>query len=357
MDTKYNHLSKDYYKILGVEKSANEDEVKRAFRKLAHEHHPDKGGKEEKFKEINEAYQVLGDKEKRARYDQFGSADGPQGFGGFGGGGNGFEGFDASQFGDLGDMFGNFFGGGARGRARKGQDLQVDVSMTFSESVFGVTRELSLNKSNRCDRCGGTGAEPGAKMHECATCKGKGFSVVNQRTILGVMQVRQPCGECDGRGEKPDKKCTTCNGAGTHRSQKTLRVDIPAGVEDGMQVRVRAEGENIGPAGEPGDLYLNIHVASDPRFERDGTTIYSEKKIGFTQAALGDTVEIDTVDGKVDLKIPAGIQSGEELRLRGKGVPHGRGRGDHIVVIRVLTPTKLDRKTRELLEQVDLREK
>jgi molecular chaperone DnaJ len=347
---------KDYYSILGVDKSANEDEVKRAFRKLAHEHHPDKGGKEEKFKEINEAYQVLGDKEKRARYDQYGSADGPQGFGGFGGGGSGFEGFDPSQFGDLGDIFGNFFGGGGRGRPQKGQDLQMDVTLTFSESVFGVTREISLNKSNACDRCAGLGGEPGSKMHECETCKGKGFVVVNQRTLLGTMQVKQNCSSCHGKGEKPEKQCSTCHGDGTVRSKKTLRVDIPAGVEDRMQVRVRGEGESIGVAGEPGDLYLNLHVTPDKRFNRDGSTIYSEKNIGFTQAALGDSVEIDTVDGKVDLKIPAGTQSGTELRLRGKGVPTGRGRGDHIVIIRVTTPTRLDKHTRDLLEQANLRE-
>jgi molecular chaperone DnaJ len=345
---------KDYYAVLGVPKSATEDEVKRAFRALAHEHHPDKGGKEEKFKEINEAYQVLGDKEKRARYDQFGSADGPQGFGGFGGGG--FEGFDPSQFGDLGDIFGNFFGGGGRQRRQRGQDLQMDVNLTFSESVFGISKEIQLNKSNTCSRCAGNGAEPGSKLKTCDTCKGKGFVAVNQRTILGTVQVKQNCTSCHGRGEVPEKLCTTCHGEGAVRAQKVIKVEIPAGVEDDMQLRVRGEGESIGALGEPGDLYLNLRVTPDKRFERDGYTIYSKKNIGFTQAALGDTVEVETVDGKVDLKIPSGTQSGDELRLRGKGVPSGRGRGDHIVVMKVITPGKLDKRTRELLAEANLRE-
>jgi molecular chaperone DnaJ len=348
---------KDYYKILGVEKSANEDEIKRAFRKLAHEHHPDKGGNEEKFKEINEAYQALGDKEKRARYDQFGSADGPQGFpGGFGGG----AGFDPSQFGDLGDIFGSFFGGGGgRSRARpRGEDIHVDMSLSFKESIFGVSKDVPLSKQSTCERCGGQGGEPGSKMKTCDTCKGKGFTTATQRTILGSVQVRHDCNECHGRGEKPEKVCTTCHGDGVTHTRKTIRVDIPAGVEDGMQVRVRGEGESIGAQGESGDLYLNLHVAADNRFEREGSTLYSSKKIGFTQAALGDTVEIDTVDGTVSMKVPAGTQNGDELRLKGKGVVSGRGgnRGDQIVIMKVVTPSKLDSKTRELLKEANLRE-
>ncbi|HRH32455.1 MAG TPA: DnaJ domain-containing protein, partial [bacterium] len=261
-------MSKDYYKILGVDKSASQDDIKKAFRKLAHEHHPDKGGSEAKFKEINEAYQALGDAEKRARYDQYGSADGPQGFGGAGG----FPGgFDPSAFGDLGDIFGSFFGGsaGGRGRSPKGDDVEMEVFMTFKESIFGVAKEITLNKTNTCARCGGQGAEPGTKLKECATCKGKGFTIANQRTILGSVQMRVACTDCDGRGEKPEKACTECRGEGTSRGRKTLRVDIPAGVEDGMQMRVRGEGESIGTQGEPGDLYLRLRVSPDPRFGRE----------------------------------------------------------------------------------------
>lgn len=348
-------MSKDYYKILGVDKSASQDDIKKAFRKLAHEHHPDKGGSEAKFKEINEAYQALGDAEKRARYDQFGSADGPQGFGGAGG----FPGgFDPNAFGDLGDIFGSFFGGsaGGRGRSPKGDDVEMEVFMTFKESIFGVAKEITLNKTNTCARCGGQGAEPGTKLKDCGTCKGKGFTIANQRTILGSVQMRVACTDCSGRGEQPEKACTECRGEGTSRGRKTLRVDIPAGVEDGMQMRVRGEGESIGTQGEPGDLYLRLRVSPDPRFGREGTTLYVTKKVGFTQAALGDSVTVDTVDGPVSMKIPPGTQSGDELRLRGKGVPSNRGRGDQIVIVKVITPQKIDKESRRLLEELNLRE-
>lgn len=348
-------MPKDYYKILGVDKTASQDDIKKAFRKLAHEHHPDKGGQEAKFKEINEAYQALGDADKRARYDQFGSADGPQGFGG----GGGFPGgFDPNAFGDLGDIFGSFFGGstGGRGRSQKGEDVEMEMHLTFKESIFGVAKEITLNKTNTCARCGGQGAEPGTKLKDCATCKGKGFTIANQRTILGSVQMRVACIDCNGRGELPEKVCTECRGEGTSRGRKVLRVDIPAGVEDGMQMRVRGEGESIGTAGEPGDLYLRLRVSADQRFGREGTTLYVTKKVGFTQAALGDTVTVDTVDGPVSMKIPPGTQSGDELRLRGKGVPSNRGRGDQIVIVKVITPTKLDKNTKRLLEELKLKE-
>lgn len=346
-------MSKDYYSILGVDRKASQDDIKKAFRKLAHEHHPDKGGNEAKFKEINEAYQALGDAEKRARYDQFGSADGPQGFGG-----SGFPGgFDPSAFGDLGDIFGNFFGGGGRGRTQKGQDIETEVYLNFKESVFGVAKEITVNKTSNCARCGGQGAEPGTQMKTCGTCKGKGFTVANQRTILGSVQMRVPCSDCDGRGEKPEKVCTDCRGQGTARGRKVLRVDIPAGVEDGMQMRVRGEGESLGSQGEPGDLYVRLRVSPDVRFTREGATIHFKKHIGFTQAALGDEVTIETVDGPVSMKIPPGTQSGDELRLRGKGVPSNRGRGDQIVTIQVVTPTKIDKDVKRLLEELNLKEK
>lgn len=351
-------MAKDYYKLLGVEKNATQDEIKRAFRTLAHEHHPDKGGKEEKFKEVNEAYQVLGDEQKRAQYDQFGSGafDGSGG-GGQGGSPFGAGGFDPSMFGDLGEMFGSMFGGGGGGgRRAKGQDIALDITLTFKESVFGVEKEIPLTKSFACERCGGVGAEPGTAMKKCHTCNGQGHVIGTQRTVFGTVQTRTACTTCHGRGEVPEKPCTACHGKGVQHARKSIRVDIPPGVEHGMQIRVRGQGEVIGAAGEPGDLYLQVRVQPDARFVREGETIYVTRKVGFTQAALGDDVEVDTVDGKVSMKIPPGTQSGEELRLRGKGVPHGRGRGDQIVVVQVVTPKKLGRKERELLEELQLRE-
>jgi len=350
-------MAKDYYKILGVEKGASKDEVKKAFRKAAHEHHPDKGGDEAKFKEINEAYQVLGDEKKRQQYDQFGRTfDGAQGgAGGF----PGFEGFGNVNFEDLGDIFGDFFGGGgggrSRGRGARGKDIQVDVTLSFKEAIFGIEKEISLVKNNPCDRCAGTGGEPGTGMNTCGTCDGNGVQVKIQRTILGAMQTRVACEACSGRGENPEAKCSTCTGSGIEHGRQTLRVDVPAGVENGMRIRVKNQGESIGAQGAAGDLYVRLHVDEDKRFERDGATLYTEKRIGFTQAALGDEVQVETVDGKVALKIPVGTQSGDRLRLRGKGVPSGRGRGDQIVVVTIKTPKKLSRKQKKLLEDLDLR--
>lgn len=261
------------------------------------------------------------------------------------------------MFGDLGDIFGGMFSGGGRGRGKpRGRDVAVEVQLGFHDSVFGVEKEIALTKTNGCDRCGGVGAEPGTKLAECKTCKGKGFVTGTQRTILGNIQTRQACESCAGRGEVPEKACTTCQGSGVTRGRANVRVHIPAGVEDGVQVRVRGEGEAAPHGGEPGDLFLHVRVTPDRRFERQGDTIYVTKNIGFTQAALGDEVEVDTVDGKVSMKIPAGTQSGDHLRLRGKGVAHGRGRGDQIVIVQVVTPKKLSREERELLEKLDHRE-
>lgn len=348
-------MAKDYYKILGIDKGASQDDVKRAFRKLAHEHHPDKGGDAEKFKEINEAYQALGDTEKRARYDQFGSADGPQGFSG----GGGFPGgFDPSMFEEFGDIFGSMFGmggGGGRGRrARRGEDIAVAMTLSFKEAVFGVTKEIPLSRTTSCARCAGIGAEPGTKMKTCDTCKGKGTTVQMAQTLLGAMRMQVPCTDCEGKGEKPEKKCSECHGEGTQRTRKTITVDIPPGVDDGVQLRVRNEGEAV-QGGETGDLYVQLRVTPDSRFRREGTTIFSEKIIGFTQAALGDKVTVDVVDGKVELTIPQGTQGGDQLRLKGKGVQAARGRGDHIVIMKVETPTKLGKKEMELLKELNHR--
>jgi len=349
-------MSKDYYKILDVDKSASQDDVKKAFRKQAHKYHPDKeGGDEDKFKEANEAYQILGDPERRKTYDQFGSAafenGGAGGFGGRGGfgGAGGFE-----DLGDLGDIFGDMFGFGGRGktRARRGSDLQVDLELEFKEAVFGTDRDIKLHKTVKCERCAGQGAEPGTSLNECKICKGSGVIEKVQRTILGHMRTRVACDECGGDGKIPEKQCTGCSGHRVERKQKTLTVSIPVGIDNGQTIRLRGEGE-AGPQGGPeGDLYLRIHVKPSKEFIREGNTIKTKAEIGFTQAALGDTIEVKTVDGQVDLKIPAGTQAGTEFRLRGKGIAGG----DQIVTAQVMTPKKLSRKQKEMLSNLDLTE-
>lgn len=355
-------MSKDYYKILGIEKGASQDEIKKAFRKIAHKYHPDKPtGDEEKFKEANEAYQVLGDEQKRAQYDQFGSGafDGSGGFGGFNG--QGFGGFDFSGFQggagfeDLGDIFGDMFGGGrSRSRERRGSDIQMDLDLTFEEAVFGVQKDVHLTKQAQCERCGGNGGEPGEGMETCKDCDGNGVVIGVQRTILGNMQTKRTCTTCQGTGEIPKKECTGCHGHGVERTSQTLTVTIPPGVENGAMLRVRGEGEAI-KGGRSGDLFVRLHVPKSKEFIRDGYNLIKEVEIGFTQAALGDTIEVNTVDGPVDLKIPSGTQSGSRFRMRGKGVPHNRGRGDQFVIVTVVTPKKLSREQKKLLEELDLR--
>jgi molecular chaperone DnaJ len=356
-------VSKDYYKILGLEKNASAEEIKKAFRSLAHQHHPDKaGGNEAKFKEINEAYQVLGDSEKRRQYDQFGSAafEGTRGFPG-----SGFSGFDFGQggikfdfgdIGDLGEMFGGAFGFGGGGRSRgsaRGQDLQTDLTLTFEEGVFGVSKDITLNRIENCSRCGGVGAEPGSKMKKCQECGGAGYQVQTRRTILGAFQSKTVCSVCDGEGEIPEKTCGECRGSGLQKIKKTLSVNIPAGVENGNSLRLHGQGEAV-KGGKPGDLFIRLRVKEDARFVRDGFNIHSEVKIGFITAALGGAVEVETVDGKVELKIPAGTSSHTEFRLRGKGVVYNRGRGDHLVLVKILVPKNLSRKQRQLIEELGL---
>src|SRR3989338_4614222 len=346
-------MSKDYYKVLGVDRGASQEEIKKAFRKLAHQYHPDKAtGDAEKFKEIGEAYGVLSDVDKRRKYDQFGSAafDGSGGFGGHqGSGGFGQGGFDFSNvdFGDLGDAFGDLFGfGGARtsrSRTRRGRDIQVDMDLDFREAVFGVEKEVELTKPSACGRCAGIGAEPGAGMKTCVDCGGQGVQMMVQRTILGNIQSRHMCSTCHGSGEIPKEMCHQCHGSGIEQKQKKMKIHIPAGVDDGSVVRIRGEGEAV-KGGESGDLFLEVHVKKDKRFEREGYDIHSQAHIRFTQAALGDTIEVPTVDGNVDLKIPAGTQSGSQFRLRGKGVIHGSSRGDHYVTVQVMTPKKISRQ-------------
>ncbi len=352
-------MSKDYYKTLGVERGASADEIKSAFRKLAHQHHPDKaGGDAAKFKEALEAYQVLSDAGKRKQYDQFGTTFDQAGApgGGFGG----FQGtnFDFSEMGDLSDILGDLFGG-ARGRGRtrreaRGRDIEKDVQVTFKEAVFGAEKNIELYSYVACEHCGGRGAEPESKMKKCATCGGAGEVQVTQRTMFGQFVTRASCDACGGRGEEPEKKCKKCSGAGVARELKKLTIRIPAGVDDGGVLTVAGYGE-MAPHGSAGDLYIRMRVMPDSRFERHGDDIASRVAISFKIAALGGMVKVETVDGAVELKIPAGTQPGSLFRLRGKGVPHARRatRGDHLVEVTIEVPTKLSKKQKQALEEFD----
>ncbi|HEU5187484.1 MAG TPA: molecular chaperone DnaJ [Candidatus Saccharimonadales bacterium] len=351
---------RDYYEILGIGKSASADEIKKAFRKAAVKYHPDKqGGDEGKFKEANEAYEVLSNPEKRQRYDQFGHA----GVGGNsgGGGGNPFgHGYGQYQnvnfdFGDLGlgDIFGSFFGGQQkRSRERRGRDVETALTLSFEEAVFGVEKDISLRLEDICKRCKGAGAEIGYNLRDCATCHGSGQVNRVMNTIFGQIQQTTACTTCDGRGKVPEKNCSACHGKGTQYSEETLKLKIPAGIDDGATIRLNGHGEAI-QGGAKGDLYVGIKVKSHKKFTREGTLILSNEKIDMVTAALGGEIDVETVDGELTMKIPAGTQSGTDFKLAHHGVPNLRSgaRGDHIVTIHVETPTKLSKKQKQLLEE------
>jgi molecular chaperone DnaJ len=347
-------MSKDYYKTLGIEKNASADDVKNAFRRLALEHHPDRGGNAEKFKEANEAYQVLSDPQKRSQYDRFGTVgEGPAGFQGFGG-----QGFNV-DFGNLGDIFGGFgdiFGMGGQGgaRRRKGQDIGLDAHIGFLDSVFGTEVAVDIMKPMKCARCSGTGGEPSAKRVNCPTCQGRGQVTQTRNTMFGVIQTMATCAECGGEGKKFDKACTACSGSGVTRERRKMSVRIPAGIADGAAIRVAGEGEAGERGAEAGDLYVRVRVRSDDRFEREGNDIVNDIKVPFADAALGTTVPVETVDGSIEVKVPAGTQPGTVLKLKGRGVPHlhGSSRGDHRVTVIVEVPKKLSKKQRELLDSL-----
>ena len=355
----------DYYEILGISKGASDEEIKKAYRKAAHQHHPDKsGGDEAKFKEVNEAYQVLSDKAKRQQYDQFGQTfEGAQGGGqGFGG----FEGFDFSGFSaqggpasgwDFGDIFGDMFGfgGGGQGRGQsRGRDIQVDVEITFEEAAFGVQKNISLRKQSKCDVCHGSGSEPGSKMDTCHVCHGKGQVVQQQRTFLGVMQTVATCPDCHGRGEKPSAKCKHCGGDGVLSKSVDLDVKIPAGIDDGQAIRLTGHGEAAPHGGVSGDLYVRAHIKPQKVFHRENFDVYTESEINFSQAALGDKIQVPTLDGELTVVVPEGTESGQLIRLKGRGITQlGRsGRGDHYVKIKIRVPKKLNKKTKQLLEEL-----
>lgn len=354
-------MSKDYYKILGVDKNASDDEIKKAFRKLAHQYHPDKqGGNAEKFKEINEANQVLSDKAKRQQYDQYGS-DFVQGNHGAGGGNpfGGAGGFDFGNAEDLGDLFGGFgdmfgFGGGGRSKKQQGADVVVDAEITIQEAAFGTEKKFSLNKLGKCDTCSGSGGAPGSKVSDCKTCGGRGQVKRIQNTILGAMQSVATCSDCHGSGKIPEKRCTKCSGTGTHKRSEDLKINIPAGIDDGQTIRVTGHGEAAPYNGVPGDLYIRVHVKEDKNLERDGDDIHSNIHISYPRAVLGGEAKTHTLEGVVTIKIPEGIQSGELIRLKGKGVTkRGGARGDHYVRVIVDVPKKISRAAKKLLEELD----
>lgn len=352
---------RDYYDVLGVSKSADATEIKKAYRKLAMKYHPDKnqGDKEaeEKFKEINEAYEVLSDETKRRNYDQFGHEGvNGQGFGGAGGfGGQGFGGFD-DIFGDIfGDMFGGGFGGG-RPRRRgpeRGADIRQRVNISFEEAAFGKKVQVKINRSEECDECHGSGAKPGTSKKTCSTCNGSGQVQSVQRTPFGNIASTRTCSTCNGEGEVIESPCTKCHGKGSIRKTKTIEVDIPAGIDEGQMIKLSGQGE-LGVRGGPrGDLYIEVNVKSHQLFTREGYDVYLEMPITFAQATLGDKIQVPTLDGKVEYEIPEGTQTGTVFRLKGKGIPKLRSnvRGDQYVKVTVEIPKKLNDKQKELVRQ------
>jgi molecular chaperone DnaJ len=356
---------RDYYEVLGVGKNASADEIKKAFRRLAVLHHPDKeGGDETKFKELNEAYEVLKDSEKRQRYDQFGHA----GVGGASGGpgAGGFNGYNWANppggginfdFGDmgLGDIFSSFFGGGGgrqRSKARHGRDVEIAIELSFEEAVFGVTKKMKLNLETSCEHCKGNGAEPGYELKTCPTCKGSGQVVTAMRTIFGNIQQASVCPECKGQGKVPEKQCSVCSGHGIKRKDQDLELKIPAGIDDGATIRLREHGEAV-QGGPRGDLYVHVRVKPHKKFTREGDLILSHETISMVDAVLGSEIKVDTVDGPVYMKVPAGTQTGSDFKLSGHGVPRIKSdnRGAHIVTLDVEIPTKLSKRQKELLEE------
>ena len=354
---------RDYYEILGLDKSASNDEIKKAYRRLAVKNHPDQGGDEAKFKEINEAYEVLKDSSKRQRYDQFGHAGvGTSASSGGTSGGNPFAGFGGQgqsvnfDFGDLGlgDILGSFFGGGQSSGPKKtrGQDIEAVIELDFEQSVFGLEKELNFKLHDNCPHCKGTTAEPGYALKTCDVCRGSGQVIRAMRTVFGDIQQQTPCSKCSATGKIPGKTCTVCQGKGTTRQNQKINLKIPAGIDDGTTIRLREHGQAVAN-GPKGDLYVHIKVKPHKEFTREGDLILSQEHIGMVDAALGAKINVKTVDGLVKMKIPAGTQNGTDFKLSGRGVPRLRAssRGDHIVSIYVDTPTKLSKSQKELLER------
>ncbi len=350
-------MSKDYYETLGLQKGASKDEVKKAFRKLAAQYHPDKKtGDEAKFKEISEAYSVLGDEKKKAEYDTYGHA-----FQGAGGGAQGgFGGFNWSDFQqaagqggfefDMNDIFGDFFGGGSSRQAR-GRDISIDIELEFKESIFGTTRKVLLNKNSVCKECDGSGAKTGTEMTSCSTCNGQGRIRETRNSFMGQVQTVRECNMCQGRGEVPKEKCGTCAGVGIARTEEEIEIKVPAGVQNGEMIRMSGRGEAIAN-GATGDLYIKIHIKPHDTIKREGNNLVSQLHIKLSDALLGNVYKVETLDSEVDIKIPAGVKHGELLRIKGKGVPSASGTGDFMVRIEIDLPQKLSRKAKKLIGEL-----
>lgn len=349
---------RDYYEVLGVSKTATDDEIKKAYRKLSKKYHPDinkEDDAEDKFKEVSEAFETLSDAQKRAAYDQYGhaSTDPNFGAGGFGGG---FQDFSGS-FGGFEDIFESFFGGGGRSSnpnaPRQGADLQYTLDLTFNEAIFGLEKNIRYNREDICATCHGSGAKPGTHPETCPKCHGTGVINVERQTPLGRMMSQQPCDECHGTGKIIKEKCSTCHGAGRIVQSHSVKVTVPAGVEDGQQMRLAGQGEAGYNDGPYGDLYVVFRVEDSPIFEREGSEIFYDQTITFVQATLGDEIEVPTVHGRVKLKIPAGTQTGTVFRLKGKGAPklRGSGNGDQQVTVNIETPTSLKDEQKKLLRE------
>ena len=351
---------RDYYEVLGVEKGASEDEIKRAYKKLARKYHPDMnpGDKEaeEKFKEINEANEVLSNPEKRQKYDQFGFAGVDPNYGAGQGGGYGAGGFD---FGDLGDIFGSFFGGGfgggqqRRNGPRRGESIRASVSVDFTEAAFGCEKEVSVDRYETCNTCHGSGCADGTSPEVCPDCHGSGQVQVRRQTPMGVFATTSPCGRCGGKGRIIKTPCTACRGSGLERKRRTIQAKIPAGIDNGQTISIRGQGHAGKNGGPAGDLLITITVRPHELFRREGTSVLCEAPITFAQAVLGAELEIPTIDGKVKYELPEGTQSGTTFRLKGKGIPelNGRGRGDQYVTVYIETPRNLNREQKEALKK------
>ncbi len=362
----------DYYDVLGVAKTANQDEIKKAFHKLAHKYHPDKGGDEKKFKEINEAYQVLSDTTKRQQYDQFGRVF----ENGQGGGGNPFESWswgnpsagsgEGVEFdmGDIGDIFEDFFGGGSPfggGRrttkkdSRKGKDIQVDIEISLDQTLKLFTEKIDLAKQVVCNRCQGAGGEPGSKIKECFSCRGTGQVQQIKKTVFGSFTTLATCPECKGEGTIPEKPCNVCRGEGRTKGQETIEIHIPAGIDANQVIKVEGKGEAGRKGAKAGNLFVRVFVKQHPVFERRGDDLFTRVEINFSQAAMGDEVEIKSLEGTgLLVEVPSGTESGKVLRISGKGIPHfnGFGKGNLYVELKVRTPKKLTREQKKILEEL-----
>ena len=351
---------RDYYEVLGLQKGAGADDIKKAYKKMARQYHPDlnPGDKvaEEKFKEINEANEILSDPEKKARYDQFGFAGVDPSYGAGAGGAGGFGGFD---FGDLGDIFGSFFGGGfGGGRAnpnapQRGDSIRMALTLSFEEAAFGCKKAVTVERTESCDSCHGSGCEPGTTPEICPTCGGRGVVQQRKQTPMGVFSTSAPCPNCGGKGKIIHKPCKDCHGTGSERKRKTIQVDVPAGIDDGQTISLRGQGHAGKNGGPSGDLLIVITVRPHDLFRRDGTSVLCEAPITFAQAVLGAELEIPTIDGRVTYTLPEGTQSGTTFRLKGKGIPllHGRGRGDQYVTVYIETPRNLTREQKQKLKE------